>query len=204
MNLTGPSLSNPTGSASSSLIRLVKGRDPEAWQRLAKMFGPVVYGWGRQSGLQASDAADVMQEVFRSVSMSIEAFERKNPGDSFRGWLWTITRNKIRDHFRNQAGRPQGIGGPDAQQLLTQVPEAAPDDSSLTGGGSTIAHIARQSLELVRAEFEPRTWQAFWRVAVEDQPPADVAADLGISVGAVYMAKSRVLKRLREELKDLE
>lgn len=204
MNLSGPSLSNPTGSASSSLIRRVKVRDPVAWQRLSSMFGPVVYGWGRQSGLQASDAADVMQEVFRSVSISIEAFERKNAGDSFRGWLWTITRNKIRDHFRLQAGRPQGVGGPDAQQFLAQIPEVPPDDASLTGGGSTIAHIAHQSLELVRAEFEPRTWQAFWRVAVEDQSPSDVAASLGISVASVYVAKSRILKRLREELKDLE
>ena len=204
MNLSSPSLSNPTGSASSSLIRLVKTRDPEAWQRLAKMFGPVVYGWARQSGLQASDAADVMQEVFRSVSTGIEAFERKTPGDSFRGWLWTITRNKIRDHFRNQADRPQGIGGSDAQQLVAQIPEVPPDDASLTGGGSTIAYIARQSLETVRAEFEPRTWQAFWRVAVEDQPPAEVAAALEMSVASVYVAKSRVLKRLREELADLE
>jgi RNA polymerase sigma-70 factor (ECF subfamily) len=204
MNLGGPSLSNPTGSASSSLIRLVKRRDPTAWQRLSTMFGPVVYGWARQSGLQSSDAADVMQEVFRSVSISIEAFERKNPGDSFRGWLWTITRNKIRDHFRNEAGRPHGMGGPDAQQLLAQIPEAPPDDSSLTGGGSTVAHIARQSLEIVRAEFEPRTWQAFWKVAVENESPADVAAALQMSVTSVYAAKCRILKRLRAELQDLE
>src|SRR5688500_2316861 len=149
MNLSGPSLLDPTGSASSSLIRLVKGRDPEAWQRLAKMFGPVVYGWARQCGLQASDAADVMQEVFRSVSTSIEAFERKNPGDSFRSSLWTITRNKIRDHFRNQADRPQGIGGSNAQQLIAQIPEVPPADPSHSDGGSTIAHITRQSLEMV-------------------------------------------------------
>ncbi|MFN0017292.1 MAG: RNA polymerase sigma factor [Pirellulaceae bacterium] len=205
MNLSSPSLSNASGSASSSLIRRLKVRDPDAWQRLAKMFGPLVYGWARESGLQESDASDVMQETFRAVAAKIETFDRTSPSDRFRGWLWTITRNKIRDHFRNQAGRAPAVGGADHDEIMAQIPAEAPEPGSLSETAqSTIAHIARQTLELVRAEFEPRTWQAFWLITVEDKRPADVAASLQMSLGAAYMAKSRVLKRLREELVDFE
>lgn len=205
MNLSGRSLSNSTGSASSSLIRRLKVRDPDAWQRLANMFGPLVYGWARESGLQESDASDVMQETFRAVAAGVDTFHRTSPSDSFRGWLWTITRNKIRDHFRNQAGRAPAVGGADHDDILAQIPAEAPEPGSLSGTAeTTFAHIARQTLELVRAEFEPRTWQAFWLITVEDQRPADVAARLEMSLGAVYMAKSRVLKRLRDEIADLD
>jgi RNA polymerase sigma-70 factor (ECF subfamily) len=205
MNLSTPSLSNPTGSASSSFIRLVKARDQRAWQRLATMFGPVVYGWARQAGLQESDAADVTQETFRAVAAKVDSFERDRLGDSFRGWLWTITRNKIRDHFRNLAGRPGAVGGAEHDELLAQIEAESVDRASVSGSvESTVAHIARQTLSIVQAEFEQRTWQAFWRITVEDEKAAEVASSLNMSLGAVYMAKSRVLKRLREELANLD
>ena len=102
---------NAPGSTSTSLLDRVKAGEAEAWERLADLYGPLVYGWCRQSGLQAEDAADVGQEVFGAVLARVERFRRDRPGDSFRGWLWTITRNKIRDHFRRRSGKAQAQGG---------------------------------------------------------------------------------------------
>jgi len=190
------------GSTSSSLLERIKVRDPDAWNRFSKLYSPLVYQWARQAGVQSSDAADVVQEVFRAVATHIADFRRDRPGDSFRGWLWTITHNKLRDHFRRLATRPKAAGGTDAQQWLKQVPEGSPDESSdeslTTGTGLT-----RRAVELVQAEFEDRTWQAFWKATVEGQKASEIGHDLGMSVAAVYMAKSRVIRRLREELSGL-
>jgi RNA polymerase sigma-70 factor (ECF subfamily) len=154
--------------------------------------------------MQEADAADVMQETFRALVAGIHSFQKQSPNDSFRGWLWTITRNKTRDHFRALTGRPQAVGGPDHQALLAGVPEMPPDDgASTTIVAPSQAFVTRQFLHAVQAEFEPRTWQAFWLIVVDDRRPADVAATLEMSIGSVYMAKSWVLKRLREQLGDL-
>ncbi len=184
--------------ATSLLVRL-KEQDPLAWRRLTALYGPEVYRWGRRAGLRAEDAEDVGQEVFRSVAAKLADFRRENPGDSFRGWLWTITRNKIRDHWRASAGRDEAVGGSAFHDRLGQVP-AEPEDSS---GSGTSGGLVHRALELVRSDFEERTWQAFWRDAVEGRAAAEVADELGIKPNAVYIAKSRVLSRLRAELGDL-
>lgn len=191
-----------SSSTSLTLLDRVREFDARAWERLTTLYTPIVYRWCRQAGLQESDAADVSQEVFRAVASGIGSFRRDQDGHSFRGWLWTITRNKLRDYFRWLSSRPGGVGGSDAQQQLQNIPEtlpAAEHDSDFDAAGS----IAHRALELVRAEFEERTFQAFLRVAVGGQRPADVAADLGTSVGAVCTAKWRVLRRLREEVDGL-
>jgi RNA polymerase sigma-70 factor (ECF subfamily) len=197
--LTVPS----SDSTSTRLIARIRRRESDAWQRLVSSYGPLVYGWARQAGLQASDAADVLQETFRAVAAGIDGFEHGSAGTTFRGWLWTIARNKIRDHFRRQKQRRE-TGGANADELLQQIPDSPPED--LTSSGTvelTHVRLVQTTVAFVQAEFEPRTWQAFWRVAALDQPPAAVAADLGMSVGALYVAKSRVLRRLREELAGL-
>lgn len=188
-------------STSSSLLERVKANQPEAWERLVDLYGPLVYRWCRQSGVAADDAADVVQDVFNAVAGHMAEFRRERPGDSFRAWLATITRNKIRDHFRRLGHRPQAKGGTEAQQRLLQIPE--PPDPSDPSGRSADGLVSRRALELVRAEFEDRTWEAFWRVAVDGQAPVHVADDLGMSTHAVYKAKSRVLRRLRQSLGDL-
>jgi RNA polymerase sigma-70 factor, ECF subfamily len=158
------------------------------------LYTPLVYRWCRRRGLQQADAEDVVQEVFRTVLTRIHDFRRCRPGDSFRGWLWTIAYHKLGDHFRASAGR--AAGGPEHLEPAA----VAPPDSDSGGTDGAAAGLCRRACELVRGEFEERTWQAFWGVAVEDRRPADVAAALGLSVNAVYLAKSRVLRRLREEL----
>jgi RNA polymerase sigma-70 factor, ECF subfamily len=186
--------SNAPGSTASSLLARLRVQDRDAWVRLAKLYGPLVYSWCRRRGLQENDAADVMQEVFRAVALHIKDFA----AGSFRGWLWTITRNKILDHMRRMQRRPEAHGGSDAQERMQQVPETL-DESSPE---STTGNLVRHALELIRPDFTDATWQAFWRVMMEDQAPADVATALGLTLNAVYIAKSRVLRRLRDELGD--
>jgi RNA polymerase sigma-70 factor (ECF subfamily) len=198
----GDAASGSASLAPSLLVRL-RAHEADAWRRLTDLYGPVVYDWCRRAGLQAEDAADIGQEVFQAVALHLEGFRRERPGDTFRGWLWTITQNKLRDHWRRQQARPRAAGGSSAQERLLEV---AAEESLASGSSATAEEstsLFRRALELIRGEFEERTWQAFWRVTVDGRSPADVAAELGLSAGAVYVAKSRVLRRFRDELGDL-
>lgn len=192
-------------SFSSTLLVRLRQHDPDAWRRMTDLFGPLVYQWCRQAGLEPADAADVVQEVFRSVAIGLPGFRRDRPGDSYRAWIAVIARNRIRDHFRRACDRPQGGGGTAFQQRMQSLPD--PDDDASLDGSSIASSesrgVVQRALRLVRAEFEENTWQAFWRTAVEQQAPADVAVDLGVTANAVYKAKSRVLRRLRDELSGL-
>jgi RNA polymerase sigma-70 factor (ECF subfamily) len=191
----GSSAPDASLSTSLSLVDRVKARDPVAWARFATLYGPLIYHWCRRSGLQAADAADVVQEVLGGVASRIDGFDHSSPDSTFRGWLWTITRNKICDHFRRRQNRPDPEGGTTAYVRLNETPDP-PAESSPQDDEGVLWHGL---LDLVRAEFEERTWRAFWRVTVDEQSAADVADELGMSVDAVYQAKSRVLRRLRQQ-----
>jgi RNA polymerase sigma-70 factor (ECF subfamily) len=162
-----------------------------------------VYHWCRRQGLQASDAEDVMQEVLLTVAAKVASFRREYPQDTFRGWLWTITRHKLGHWMRRQRAREKAAGGTDVQRrlLAVAVPED-PSESSLAAGAAGVADLYQRALQLIRTEFEPRSWEAFRRLVFEEQRAADVAADLGMSRNAVYVTKSRILRRLREVLGD--
>jgi RNA polymerase sigma-70 factor (ECF subfamily) len=192
-----------SGSTSSSLLERVKAQDPEAWQRLVELYGPLIYQWVRHCGLQAEDAADVGQEVLAAVARRVATFRRDRPGDTFRGWLWTITQNKARDHFRRLHGQAQAQGGTTAQDRLAQVPDDDPIGPSAAGSAAAENPLHRKAMEIVRGQVEERTWQAFWLVAAEDRDPADVAQHLGMTLQQVYDAKYRVRRRMRRELDDL-
>jgi RNA polymerase sigma-70 factor, ECF subfamily len=193
--------SNPS-SITSTLLERIRTRQPEAWQRLVNLYTPVVYHWCRQYDVPRDDAPDLVQEVFAAVARHIGDFRRNRPGDSFTAWLRTITRNKIRNYFSSRRGRPVAQGGTDAQERLLQVPEM-PDPSETGDPGVVNGLVVPIGLDLVQAEFENRTWEAFWRAVVDEQSPAQIAADLGMSIPAVYTAKSRVLCRLRQVLDGL-
>ncbi len=184
---------------SSSLVRALKAGGGDAWQRLAELYGPLVYAWCRQAGLPESDTADVAQNVFLAVFKNIAQFRREGPNDSFRGWLWRITRNEVLMLVRRQAQEPQAAGGTDAHQALQQLPEFLADDAAPSATGADTLLVRRVLLSL-REEFEERTWQAFWRTTVDGQPAPEVAGELGITPVAVRGAKHRVLQRLREYL----
>jgi RNA polymerase sigma-70 factor (ECF subfamily) len=189
----------PEKSTSLTLLERVRDRNDEAWERLLRLYGPLVERWCAHWGIRGQDADDVRQEVFQAVAMNLDGFRRERTGDTFRGWLRIITRNKLIDHSRRRERQPEAQGGTEAQRQMQQLAQQElPEDSADDLGG-----LYHRALELVRAEFETRTWEAFWRCAVDGQPPDLIAKDLGVTPAAVRKAKSRVLLRLRQEIGDL-
>ena len=188
-----------TGSTSSSLFARIKQRDSIAWERVSQLYGPLVYRSARKAGLQESDATDIVQEVFRSVASHVADLRLDRPGDSFRAWLWSITKNKIHDYFRRRARNPEAIGGSTAHEQMQNLPDSVIDEKSADELLKPSKALEIRALALIQTDFEPQTWQAFLRSAVDGQKAAEIAADLGMSLTAVYKAKSRVLARLRSE-----
>jgi RNA polymerase sigma-70 factor (ECF subfamily) len=177
------------------LERLRRSNDPQAWDRLVELYTPLLYHWARRLGLQESDAADLVQEVFAVLVRKLPTFHYDRQ-QSFRGWLRKITMNKWRDRQRRAATQPREAGGPG--------PEAAvPDSVAAVWEEEYQQHLVRRALEVMQSEFESATWKACWETVVAGRKPAEVAAELGISLAAVYAAKSRVLRRLRRELEGL-
>jgi RNA polymerase sigma-70 factor (ECF subfamily) len=146
----------------------------------------------------------MVQEVLSAVLVHLPGFRRDRPEDSFSGWLATITRNKVREHYRYRLGKAEARGGSTAQRQMAEVPQSPElSEESIQPDAQSTACLSHRALEMIRAEFEPRTWEAFWRVTVGGQPPAHVALDLQMTVAAVYKAKSRVLGRCRQVLAEL-
>ncbi len=196
-------MSKASESTSTTLLDQVKAGDSDAWRRLVQLYCPLVYKWCRQCDMQAEDAADVAQEVFSAVARHVSDYRRARGKGSFRAWLVTITRNKIRDHYRRRQGRPQARGGTEMQRQLAAIPDLSSTllaKSAHTGEKNALLH---RVLELVRTQVEVRTWEAFWRLTVEEHQAADIAADLDMHVRAVYEAKYRVLRRIRREMHQL-
>jgi RNA polymerase sigma-70 factor, ECF subfamily len=194
----GPDRFAPSGT-SSSLLDRVRADEAGAWDRLVSLYAPLLYHWCRRWKLQEEDLADVFQEVFKTLVVHLAEFRKDRDGATFRGWLFTITRNKVLDHFRKRSHDEAG-GGTEAAMRLAQLP--APDGAPDPEEAEEVRRLYHRGLELIRGEFEEKTWQAFWRTAVEGRTPRDVAVELSMTSGAVRVAKSRVLQRLREELGD--
>ena len=191
--------SSSSGSTSHTLLGRVRRRDADAWQRFAAIYTPLVYAWARRGGLQESDAADVVQEVFRHVADRLDQFggDRENPG--FRGWLRAIARNEVRLVYRKRNARPEATGGSDALQQMAEIPDWDRDDSE-ESLASDRHYLLHRTLEVIRGDFEEPTWQAFWKVVVDGMAAVHVADELDMTPGAVRQAKFRVLCRLREEM----
>lgn len=188
---------------SSSLLERVKSLDRGAWQRLVDVYAPLVYRWCRRTGVRADQTPDIVQEVFLAVATHIEGFRGDRPGDSFRGWLWTIACHKIHDQFRRQRNQPIAGGGSSNYERLCRIPDSLPSVSDAPPHSTDQAALAQRVVELIRPEVEERTWRAFWRLTVDGQPGPEVAAELGMTLQAVHQAKYRVLQRVRRELNDV-
>jgi RNA polymerase sigma-70 factor (ECF subfamily) len=154
--------------------------------------------------LPGQEIADIFQEVFQAVAVHFHTFHRDRPGDTFRGWLRTITKNKVRDHFRMRQREPQAAGGTGAGVWWSQVPDSSGRLDEDCDDKETDKPLFRRALELIQGSFEETTWRAFWHVVVDGRSPQEVAAELAMSAGAVRVAKCRVLHRLRQELGDVQ
>lgn len=194
---------SPTGT-SSSLLDRVRADEAGAWDRLVALYAPLLYHWCRRFRLQEEDLADVFQEVFKTLVVHIGQFRRVRQNDTFRGWLWTITRSKALDLLRKRSREAPGGGGPQSGGDLSQIPAPESIPESDPEEAEAMRGLFLRGLDLIRGEFEERTWKAFWKTAVEGRAPREVATELSMSSGAVRVAKSRVLQRLREELGDTE
>src|SRR5258708_7446851 len=182
----------------SLLVQLRDGANHGAWQEFVRLYSPVVYGFARKRGLQDADAADLMQDVMRSVSAAIGRLDYDRNQGTFRGWLFTITRNKVFNFLTARRIRPQASGDSTTNRMLEAHPDAT--DGSDAWELEYQRRMAALAMERVKGEFQESTWRAFWLTAVEGLTAADVTAQVGLSPGAIYVAKSRVLARLKEEV----
>jgi RNA polymerase sigma-70 factor, ECF subfamily len=184
-----------------SLLERAKLGNDDDWRLLVQVYGPLVYGWIRRCGAQPADAADVMQDTFLAVAKSLERFDAERPDATFRGWLWTIAKNRLRDRQRAN-GAYIGTGDPLTQQTLDHV---AWDRTGCLDPPSSMEEDTRairwRMIEALRDSFEPKTWQMFWATMIEGRDAQDVADAMNVTRWTVYKARARVLQRLQQELR---
>jgi RNA polymerase sigma factor (sigma-70 family) len=186
------------------LNRLKDGSDHQAWSEFVRLYGPVVYGFARKRGLQDADAADMMQEVLRSVARNAEKMEYDPKRGTFRGWLYTVTRNKIYNFLSSQKNKARAVGDSAAHERLESLPDKTENESDADWELEYQRRLSAKAMERVKHEFQGNTWLAFWGTAVDGRPANEVGIELKMSPGAVYVAKSRVLARLRDEVQRLQ
>lgn len=182
----------------SLVARLRHGQDEAAWREFAAVYGPVIHGFYRHKGLQDADAADLTQQVLVNVASQRQQFEPTR--GKFRNWLFTFVQRRLVDFHRRRPAR--GSGDTAVQELLEGVPAEA--DAVPEWEAECERQIYRLASEQVRQRVTPETWQAFHLTAVEGRDPKEVAARLGKTLAAVYLAKGRVMTLLREEIQRLE
>jgi RNA polymerase sigma-70 factor (ECF subfamily) len=186
----------------SLLVRLRDARDDRAWAQFVELYAPLVFGFARKHGLQEADAADLTQDVLQAVSGGIRRLDYDPRRGSFRGWLFTVVRNKLRNFLATACRQPgRGTGDTDAQHRLLELP-AREDDQSAWWDQEYERRVFAWAAEQARGAFQHSTWQAFWLTAVEGRTGPDVARELGMSVAAVYLAKGRVMDRLKQIIRE--
>lgn len=173
----------------SALLSRAKANDGKAWEQLVEMYAPLVYGWCLRKGLKPEQAEDIGQEVFLAVFRNLATYANA----SFLGWLRTITDRKVIDAWKRNGQEPTADGGTDGQVRMQEVPAES------EGSERADEEVLQLSvLEAIRSEFSDQDVLAFCRLIIDEKTPAEVAEELNISRNQVYMAKSRILRRLRE------
>jgi RNA polymerase sigma-70 factor (ECF subfamily) len=176
----------------SLLERLREPHDAEAWERFVRLYSPLLVYWAKRFRLGDDDAADFVQEIFALLLEALPNF-RYDPARRFRGWLWTVACNKHRERLRRKAPLPLQ----DEEDLPAPSSCDDPDEQEYR------QYVSRRALELMQRQFQPNTWKACWETVVNGRSTAEVAAELGMTARAVYVARCRVLRRLRQELAGL-
>jgi RNA polymerase sigma-70 factor (ECF subfamily) len=181
----------------SLLVRAGEGSD-QAWRRLMELYQPLIARWVRPHVAQAADVEDVVQEVLTALVEELPHFAHNQRPGAFRAWLRTITVHRLRRYWEKRDGQRATTGDPKQQEALTQLADPA-SALSRSWDEEHDRYVTRTLLESIRLEFQPATWRAFQRQVQDACPAAEVAEELGLSVNAVLIAKSRVLKRLRDK-----
>ncbi len=191
-----------SGATRGSLLARVRNRDSSAWSELVELYGPLIAHWCLRCGLHSHASADCVQEVFLAVHRSLGSYQPQAASGSFRAWLWTITRNKIRDVLRKSQW--PAVGGSTAhanlQQLSSDPVELCLDQPS---SAADLHSLVARALQQIQVDFEARTWEIFLRSVVDQVPTQLVAQQFEITAANVRKIRSRVLHRLREQLGDV-
>ena len=186
----------------SLLVRLRDHDDSLAWTEFVDIYAPLVYRFARHHGIQDADAADVTQEALKTCSQNLPRFQYDQERGSFRGWLFTVVRSRLYDYLARQARHPRGPGDSDFNRQLNEQP--APEDSKDDWNREYELRLVEWAQDRIRVEFRDHTWQAFRLTAIQGVPAQQVAIQLRMSTGAVYVAKSRVLKRLKQCIEEID
>jgi RNA polymerase sigma-70 factor (ECF subfamily) len=184
------------------LQRLNDRSDAVAWKRLVDLYTPLINRWLRRQGVSAEDAEDLSQDVLAIVVHEVARFRHNGRAGAFRAWLRTITTNRLRQSWRSRRFQVQTSGSPDLDATLDQMEDPA-SELSRRWDREHDEFVLQRLLDLIEADFQPATWQAFRRLVIDGMPAEIVAAELGLTVNAALIAKSRVLSHLRRNAEGL-
>jgi RNA polymerase sigma-70 factor (ECF subfamily) len=187
----------------SLMLRIRDTADRKAWSEFVEIYAPLVYGFACKHGLQDADAADLTQDVLRAVAGAAERFRYEPERGSFRGWLFTVVRNRLRNFLIHRRRHGQAPGGPANQQALDELP-ARENEAAQLWEQEYDRRLFDWAAQQVREDCQEKTWLAFWRTAIEGHKGQAVARDLGMTTAAVYLAKRRVMDRLKDYLRQLQ
>lgn len=183
----------------SLLARIKNTGDRQAWAEFVDIYAPLIYGFAHKQGLQDADAADLTQEVLGAVAHSAARLDYDPARGSFRGWLFRVVRNELCDFVAARSRQQSGSGDTDMKRRLEEQP--APSEDEVAAWESDYERqLFALACEHVRRDFHESTWRAFWLTAIEGQSGKDVAGVLSMTTAAVYLAKRRVIARLRQEI----
>ncbi len=188
----------------SSLIERARQRNDSAWRELVDLYSPLIVIWCQHCRASHDETADCLQDVFSAAARSLDTYRASGSTGSFRGWLWTITLNKLRDAARRKAREFPAVGGSTALARLAEIPDPDSIPVDEPSQHNDLRELAARGLAQIQNNFAPQTWQAFWRSVVDGVATEIVARELELTPASVRQARSRVLRRLRQQLGDEE
>ncbi|MFO0942758.1 MAG: sigma-70 family RNA polymerase sigma factor [Pirellulales bacterium] len=197
-------MNSQSESTNESLLSRARRKDSQAWDELVQLYGPLIVFWLRRSGLDVQQSSDGVQEVFAAVIRGLSAYQPKRESGSFRAWLWTITRNKVRDFHRRNSHLPTAQGGSAALRELNEIPDSLYNSDSEPTDDNQYQLLVARALAQVQPEFEDKTWRIFHRSVIDRISSDLVAEEFGVTPAAVRKVRSRILRRLRQQLGDIE
>jgi RNA polymerase sigma factor (sigma-70 family) len=186
----------------SLVLRLRDPGDEPAWAEFVDIYEPLIYRLAVNKGLQDADAQDLCQDVFRAVAAAIERWDPDPAKGRFRAWLFRIARNLLVNFLASQGRQVRGSGSTSVQELLEAQPAGDPE-AEAEFAAEFKRRAFRWAADQVKNEFADSTWQAFWKTGIDNKPVTAVAKELGLSAGAIYIARTRVLARLRDRVAQL-